>query len=144
MQDRFKTRFFDKVTQVIYTLKSIVNTCENRKDITFYGILVSGIGQISEHELDNEYSTRFIRMQCTGLKDKNGKLIYEGDIVYKKGNNFNGKKILSEIIWSNMTASFQYSDLSGIGGMHDFRSGTIKKMEIVGNIYENPELMRSC
>lgn len=79
---------------------------------------------------------------CTGLKDKNGKLIYEGDIVHKSGSKFNGEKILSEIAWSETSAQFVYSDYIGIGGSHEFRTGTASKMEVLGNIYENPELVR--
>lgn len=81
-------------------------------------------------------------IQCTGLKAKNGKLIFEGDIVHKSGSKFNGEKILSEITWSNESAHFNYSDYFGIGGSHEFRTGTAAKMEVLGNIYENPEILK--
>ena len=43
MQDRFLTRYYDTVTDQIIRLNTIVNTCENGKDIEFYGICVSGV-----------------------------------------------------------------------------------------------------
>lgn len=94
---------------------------------------------------DNETSKGFYikpkdLVQCTGLKDKTGKLIYEGDIVYKQGaKNYKGEKMLSKITFSSDTASFSYCDENG---SHDFRTGTSLKMEIVGNVYENPELLK--
>lgn len=81
-------------------------------------------------------------IQCTGLRDKNGKLMFEGDIVHKSGSKFNGEKILSEIEWCETSAHFVYSDYIGIGGSHEFRTGTAGKMEVLGNIYENPELIK--
>ena len=72
-------------------------------------------------------------MQYTGLKDKNGKEIYEGDIVKF----LNG---IFEVIWCNEKASFmlknkEYKEF--LNFIYENNNG----MEIVGNIYENPELL---
>lgn len=138
--DRFKFRHYNKlVKKMTYYDKPEMQVCLNND-------FKSGlIFPMSEEYDDNAmYMGNYTYyQQCTGLKDKNGKLIYEGDIVHKSGSKFNGEKILSEVAWSDMTASFWYSDLTGIGGAHEFRSGTAAKMEVLGNIYENPELMEA-
>ena len=81
--------------------------------------------------------------QFTGLYDKNGKEIYEGDIVI----HFNHNEIIREVIF--MKGSFGYwtgeEFISYASNYHfewnDFYKS--EKIEIIGNIYENPELLKS-
>ena len=69
-------------------------------------------------------------MQFTGLQDKNGKEIYEGDIV--KANKY----------WS-MAAVHYFAPNWGIsnkkGVCTEFRNDEWESFEVIGNIYENPE-----
>ena len=74
-------------------------------------------------------------MQYTGLKDKNGKEIYEGDIVEIDGKLFKDvKPRLSKMMWNESCYGWRLSLQSEIM----IKS---KHLEIVGNIHENPELL---
>jgi len=80
-------------------------------------------------------------MQFTGLYDKNGKEIYEGDII-KSEYVVHGKpeSDIGEVRFINGCTCYFYND----GGEHLYYpaySG-LNKYEIVGNIYENPKLIR--
>lgn len=72
-------------------------------------------------------------MQFTGLHDKNGKEIYEGDFITYSGITSNGQKIIRVVNYNSDYARFQ-------GGMYPL-SETKNLIEVIGNIYENPELL---
>ena len=78
----------------------------------------------------------YILMQCTGLKDRNGTLIYEGDIV----------EVLPEeeyavIEWNDDTARFDIRMISE-KVCADFDNYYGDELEVIGNICENPELLK--
>jgi len=73
-------------------------------------------------------------MQYTGLKDKNGKEIYEGDIIKYQAA---GGEIVSEIKWDERWLWLKLKHDSPVG--FNFSSGF--KCEIIGNVFENPELL---
>jgi uncharacterized phage protein (TIGR01671 family) len=79
----------------------------------------------------------FVLMQYTGLKDKNGKEIYEGDIVRvitdKKG-------VIGEVVYIPEETAFCVK----AKGFETFPLGLLSnffEIEVLGNIYENPELL---
>ena len=76
-------------------------------------------------------------MQSTGLKDKNGKEIFEKDIL-----DYNGRKVI--VKWHGSYACFIYEFVD------ELKNRTTEwqplylsyyKFEIIGNIYENPEML---
>lgn len=88
-------------------------------------------------------------MQFTGLLDKNGKEIYEGDIVKYTFDlpesvyaTENGLKIrIHPVFWSNWRSSFSVGNkLANIDLFNYVRNGN--RVEVVGNIYENSDLLK--
>ena len=71
-------------------------------------------------------------MQFTGLTDKNGKEIYEGDIL-KEGRG--DSSFIYTVIWR--TGSWH---VEGIGST-TFLKSIVPDSAVIGNIYENPELL---
>lgn len=74
--------------------------------------------------------------QFTGLLDKNGKEIYEGDII-------KGFDITIEVWYSEDRACFMAEMKEPQNDMVDILGGyDTARMEIIGNIYDNPELIK--
>lgn len=79
--------------------------------------------------------------QCTGLKDETGKLIWENDIVRDKHGN------CYKAFWQNNYYQFSWicvkSDIFSIGVKWDLWSFKGFEIEVIGNIFDNKELLES-
>ena len=107
------------------------------KTITFAGYTdgeeVDNLEKYSFDENDILYEKDLKIMQYTGLKDKNVKEIYEGDIFH-----IGSKKILYVVEWIDCgLKGRQIKNKSWIG--LDYWKDDI---EVIGNVYENPELVK--
>lgn len=76
-------------------------------------------------------------MQYTGLKDKNGVEIYEGDLLSFRIAQFSG---IAEVEWFDDGWCLNLNDLVVASAWIPYL-GELNYMEVVGNIHENPELL---
>ena len=139
MQDRFKFRVWLKITNKMYNVHSL-HIGTNK------AIISSRYGNVSVYIDKNS-----ILMQSTGLKDKNGKLIYEGDLLKP----FEEEDERVEVVWDEEKARFglmiQWTDPCYWNGLYEeTKTGRdyyelddycVEDFEVIGNIYENPELL---
>lgn len=115
MQDRFRFRYFDNSNRM--------------REISLTDCYYTNL----------DYSRL---MQSTGLKDKNGKLIYEGDII--KYMYYNPKRYTEwVVVFNQKTLEFALKDYRYDGYLRITNYSIFNnKVEVIGNIYENPELLR--
>ena len=127
MNDRFKFRVWDKGNKRYQGTQDWQPYLDTDGDVCFINT-----DDVRNYPPENY----FIIEQCTGLKDKNGNLIYEGDIIkdefYRR----------FTIVWSEEDCLFEgrviyrdpeYSD------RFDLYKGATDNCEIIGNVHEQAE-----
>lgn len=80
--------------------------------------------------------------QCTGLRDKNGKLIWENDIVaywdtYSTESGLAEADCDGQIVWEDETMSFQVTNRLSAESYE-----VLDECSVIGNIFDNPELIK--
>lgn len=99
--------------------------------------------EINEHEYHKFYvvNGRSVEVnaktlgECTGLLDKNGKPIFEGDIV-----EFNNQRF--EVQFNEVFAAFGLQSVGNFITASRFTSGILACASVIGNIHDKPELLR--
>lgn len=126
-RDRFKLRFWDKKTRRMRKVWSLTPFGPVACDSTKTGM--------HREPLDN-----CVIMQCTGVKDKHGKLIYEWDIVKEttRGNSVSFYKVVWDI---NQAYGINSPGFQLVEPKTHACTPFSDKIEVIGNIYENPELL---
>lgn len=139
MNREIKFRVWDKYKKQMYPISSI------DYDIFSQEIRIIAVGHRNgmctsynkNHNSEKCDITALELMQYTGLHDKNGKEIYEGDIVVDKED-----EVMGEITWNEEEASFYFSILYENGTYEEEKlNDWASVLEVIGNIYDNPELL---
>lgn len=164
MQDRFKFRLYDKaIGEMAYDV--CVGFIKDSGKTEDWVCADTSCGQITYRD---DKLKDIVLMQCTGLKDKNGNLIYEGDIVkinqnycdysaiedFYKNQNFVVEYFQPRAVY--LLKPFEYEDNGG-NGIYDLSPNfyeflkwkpcgkleeyTLQGIEVISNVYENSELL---
>ena len=125
-------RAWNKVTKEMHEVDDIVSIDFEKKQICVKTLFFD---QLNNYDFDD-----IVLMQSTGLKDKNGKEIFEGDILSIETDKENVKV---EVSWDDKHALFvfeskKYDERESLGELFEDNTYPFK---IIGNIYENPELV---
>lgn len=144
MENRFNFRAYIKKLNKVYNVycldystgKLRIKCCDKGGEMIINDVKNEAFNEFFDEE-------EFVLMQSTGLKDKNGKEIYEGDIIEKKVRYFPTYRIEKEreiVEWFNndTTGFYPFNDYNLETDRYNFS----KDFEVIGNIYENKELIK--
>lgn len=137
MQDKYKFRAWDKQKKkYIYGVEKGLNVISQAGNIR-----VLSIAEIDDSE-------RYVLEHCSGLKDKQGRLIYEGDVVQitEKEDEIYKERLLitlkKGIFWANDNDDNEYPELITVDEMVNDDAETFEIIDnrIIGNIHEDPKI----
>lgn len=102
--------------------KVIIDTIQSYEDLCFYTVIFETVGQF------------------TGLHDKNGKEIYEGDICTVSLKFFDIKNEKTKVIFKDGCFYFQYGYSDDY--VKSYKAWETDSVEVIGNIHNNPEMLK--
>lgn len=127
MEDRFLFKA-KRLNNVEWVIGNLVFSVYHKNDVCIgqYG------NEVGMHEVDSSTIC-----QCTGLKDKNGKLIWENDIVKCLYNHYGEKFVyIGKVIYREDTCRFVVTNSEST----DYEWWDEEK-EVIGNIFDSAELL---
>ena len=132
MNDRFKFRAWDKTKNMmvsVHRMRPLTIADDEKWNVVDFQDLIWAAACHGD-----------ILMQCTGLKDKNGKLIFEGDII--EWEHPDGKERY-DVWWDDNGAEFSIRRWEADGWIYYgiAQDAVMDDQAVVGNIYENPDLI---
>ena len=122
-----KFRAWDKINKEVVNMKELLSP-----------IAIEDLSYLDYILQKDKIADAYTLMQFTGLLDKNGKEIWEGDIVKYSGYYFGDnwvKEQIEPVVWDEKEASYPYCLV-----MTGYQDGPVW-CEVIGNIYENPDLI---
>ena len=154
MQERFKLRVWDKLANKMtynFMLGNFIQKSQTDYEKKDWVAINYEPDYIC---FNNEATDNLVLMQPTGLRDKNNKLIYEGDIVnvYVSSEKLYRYQVKFEIGSFMLVSNHEIFDfpnkwndnvypLSQLYFEYENEDYCIDQLEVIGNVYENPELL---
>ena len=120
-------RAWNKATKVMHEADDIVSLNFEEKQFCVKTLF---FGQLSYYDFDD-----IVLMQSTGLKDKNGNEIFEGDILGSKDGILDSVVEFRSDVGMWTTSLIRYNNFERLCNVASER-------KIIGNIYKNPELLK--
>ena len=110
-------------------------------DIQIQTLEFGGGGRLhyTSEEAYTVFTDKYVLLQFIGLKDKNGKEIYEGDIIKLRASG------IGKIVWHRAGLYWKckpYKEGEFMSGPQETSEDILNNGEVIGNIYENSELLK--
>ena len=144
MNDRFRFRAWDKNNKrMLYNIENAYDTgcVEDEKGNSVIDCYADCFSYFLTYDYENG-NDEFVVEQCTGLRDKNGRLIYENDVVKITGDvmtmPLKYMDCLFKVIWADIGFYFEMlNENDGLGFCECF------EYEVIGNIHQDSHLLEN-